>query len=251
MERLRQFSEQCVLITGGSRGIGRAIALAFAPYRLRIVIHYGQQYESACHTAEACTALGADVRLIQADLRSPQAIERMRDAVQAWGWMPDILVNNAAVSHYAPFQETTLAVWEDVLHVNLRAPYLCIQAFAPQMISHKYGRIINMGSVWGCVGASCEAVYATAKGGLHALTKSLAKEFAPSGITVNAVAPGAIDGGMMDTFSPEEKEQLCAQIPMGRLGTMQEVSGVVVHLAQPESQYVTGQIVCPSGGWHV
>jgi 3-oxoacyl-[acyl-carrier protein] reductase len=135
------------------------------------------------------------------------------------------------------------------MNINLKGMFLCTQRFAPHMISQKYGRIINVSSVWGITGASCEVMYSTAKGGVNAFTKSLAKELAPSGVTVNAVAPGAVDTDMMKHLDTSERSALEEDIPAGRLGTPDEIASLVYFLALPESSYITGQVISPNGGW--
>ncbi len=133
--------------------------------------------------------------------------------------------------------------------VNLKGMFLCCQLFMPSMISRKYGRIINVSSVWGMSGASCEVLYSTTKGGMNAFTKALAKELAPSGITVNAVAPGAVDTEMNHNLNEDERAALAEEIPVGRFGKPDEVASLVYFLSLPESGYITGQIISPNGGW--
>ena len=247
---VKPFSEMCVLVTGASRGIGAAIAERFAASGLKVVIHYHTSRGDADRTAGRCLAKGAARGMtVRADLSSSEDIRRMRDELDVHSLMPDILVNNAGVSRFGLFTETTEAEWDYVMGVNLKATFLCSQAFVRYMIRQRFGRIINISSVWGIAGASCEAVYSASKGGLNALTKALAKELAPSGITVNAVAPGAVDTGMNDFLSEAEKEALLREIPAGRLAKPEEIASLVHFLALPESGYITGQIVSPNGGW--
>lgn len=238
-----------MLITGASRGIGAAIAQRFASIGMNVVIHYLQSHELANEVARTCLQSGAKVMTVTADLQSKDQIEKMREKLESYDMMPDILINNAGISHYGLLSDVTEEEWDRVLSVNLKAPFLCSQTFMPNMIAQKYGRIINVSSIWGIAGASCEVVYSTAKGGINAFTKALAKELAPSGVTVNAVAPGAVDTDMMQSFDASDKNDIENDIPMGRFGMPDEIASLVYFLALPESSYITGQIISPNGGW--
>lgn len=245
----RSFPKQTVLITGGSRGIGAAIARRFASIGLNVVIHYRHSHEAANQVARDCMEAGANVMTVTADLIDKQQIESMKNKLSVHGFFPDILVNNAGIAHYGLFTDITEEEWDKVMDVNLKGTFLCTQSFLPSMISRKYGRIINVSSIWGITGASCEVLYSATKGGINTFTKALAKELAPSGITVNAVAPGAVDTDMMGGFRSEEKMEIEQEIPIGRLGYPDEVASLVYFLALPESGYITGQIISPNGGW--
>lgn len=243
------FTQQTVLITGASRGIGAAIAERFAGMGLRVVIHYRNSHEAANEVARRCIAKGAQAMTIAADLRSKDQLERMREKLEKHGMEPHILVNNAGISHYGLLSDTTEEEWDTVMGVNLKGTFLTTKTFLPAMVRARYGRIINVSSIWGLSGASCEVAYSTSKGGLNAFTKALAKELAPSGITVNAVAPGAVDTDMMGGFDGEELDALKNDIPAGRLGQPDEIASLVYFLALPESGYINGQVISPNGGW--
>lgn len=245
----KNIGEMTVLVTGGSRGIGAKIAERFAAVGMNIVIHYSKSHEAANEVARRCMELGAKVYTVSADLRNKDDIARMKARLEDHGLYPDILVNNAGIAKYGMLADVTEDDWDEVMDVNLKGVFLCSQAFMPYMVSQKYGRIINVSSIWGISGASCEVVYSAAKGGVNAFTKALAKELAPSGVTVNAVAPGAVQTDMMSSFSEEEIRQLEEEIPAGRLATAEEISSLVYFLALPESGYITGQIISPNGGW--
>ena len=247
---MKTLQEMTVLITGGSRGIGAAIAKRFAMEGVNIVIHYLEAHERANETARSCMALGANVLTIAADLRSKDQLERMREKLESHGMHPDILVNNGGIAHYGMLMDVSEQEWDDVMAVNLKGMFLCSQLFMPYMINQRYGRIINVSSIWGMSGASCEVLYSTTKGGMNAFTKALAKELAPSGVTVNAVAPGAVETLMMESFDPQEKAALKQEIPAGRFGSPEEIASLVYFLSLPESSYITGQIISPNGGWH-
>ncbi|GIP33136.1 elongation factor P 5-aminopentanone reductase [Paenibacillus sp. J2TS4] len=246
---LKPFPQQTVLITGASRGIGAAIAERFAREGMNIVVHYRQSHEEANQVARRCLAYGANVITVTADLRSREQLIRMREKLEKHGMLPEILVNNAGIAHYGLFSDVTESEWDDVMNVNLKGTFLCTQVFMEEMVRLKYGRIINVSSVWGISGASCEVVYSTAKGGINALTKALAKELAPSGITVNAVAPGVVHTDMMAQFNEEEKAAIKNEIPAGRFGEPDEIASLVYFLALPESGYISGQVISPNGGW--
>lgn len=246
---MKPIGETTVLITGASRGIGAAIAARFAREGYRIVIHYAKSHEQANEVARRCMSYGSEVMTISADLRSTEQLQRMKEKLEAEGFAPDILVNNAGTAYYGLFTDVTEADWDECMAINLKGAFLCSQLFAPYMIRQRYGRIINISSVWGISGASCEVMYSAAKGGVNAFTKALAKELAPSGITVNAVAPGAVDTDMIEHLDTEERHALQEEIPLGRLGTPEEVASLVYYLALLESGYVTGQVISPNGGW--
>lgn len=243
------FKDQTILITGGSRGIGASIAERFATVGMNVVIHYHEAHEAANEVARKCLNLGARVLTISADLRSKEQIDRMQDKLDKHQLIPDILVNNAGVSHYGMMSDVTEEQWDQLMNVNLKGTFLCSQLFMKAMVQQKYGRIINVSSVWGISGASCEVIYSTAKGGMNTFTKALAKELAPSNITVNAVAPGAVDTTMLSGFNGEEKAAIESEIPAGRLAQPDEIASLVYFLALPESGYITGQIISPNGGW--
>lgn len=247
---MKTLQQMTVLITGGGRGIGAAIAKRFAAEGVNIVIHYLHSHETANETARTCMALGANVLTISADLRSKEQLERMREKLESHHMLPDILVNNGGISHYGMLMDVTEEEWDNVISVNLKGMFLCSQLFMPNMIAQRYGRIINVSSIWGMSGASCEVLYSTTKGGMNAFTKALAKELAPTGVTVNAVAPGAVETEMMDGFNAEEKAAIQQEIPVGRFGSTDEIASLVYFLALPESSYITGQIISPNGGWH-
>lgn len=248
---MKTLNEMTVLVTGGSRGIGAAIARRFAAEGMSVVIHYNQAHEAANETARTCMRLGAaNVMTVSADLRSKEQLQRMREKLESSGMVPDIVVNNAGIAHYSMLSDVTEETWDDVMAVNLKGMFLCTQIFMPAMIAQRFGRIINVSSIWGMTGASCEVLYSTTKGGMNAFTKALAKELAPSNVTVNAVAPGAVDTVMLDNLNDGEKSALESEIPAGRFAQPDEIASLVYFLALPESAYITGQVISPNGGWH-
>ncbi|NEW05612.1 SDR family oxidoreductase [Paenibacillus sp. SYP-B3998] len=249
MNHSKPFTEQTVLITGASRGIGAAIAERFAKVGMNVVIHYRESHEAANKVARSCMKHGAKVLTLSADIRSRDQIGKMNEKLEQREMVPDIIVNNAGISHYGLLSDIREEDWDLIMDVNLKGTFLCTQMFMPAMVRQKYGRIINVSSVWGISGASCEVAYSAAKGGMNAFTKALAKELAPSGVTVNAVAPGVVNTEMMDGFQAEEKAALENEIPIGRFALPDEIASLVYFLALPESGYITGQIISPNGGW--
>ncbi|MFK7694040.1 elongation factor P 5-aminopentanone reductase [Paenibacillus sp. HJGM_3] len=245
----KPLSETTVLITGASRGIGAAVAERFASVGMHVVIHYLNAHESANEVARACLAYGVRVLTVTADLRSKEQLLRMKEKMELHGMLPDILVNNAGIAHFGLLSDVTEEEWDQVMDINLKGMFLCSQLFMGRMIEQKYGRIINVSSIWGISGASCEVVYSTAKGGVNAFTKSLAKELAPSGVTVNAVAPGVVETTMNSRLDDHEQQALKDDIPVGRFAQPDEIASLVYFLALPESGYITGQIISPNGGW--
>lgn len=248
---MKPLSQTTVLITGASRGIGAAIAKRFASVCMRIVIHYLHAHEDANEVARTCIGYGSDVITVMSDLRDREQLVRMKDKLFDLGFRPDIIVNNAGVAYYGLFTDVSEQQWDDCIDMNLKGVFMCTQQFVPHMISQKYGRIINISSIWGITGAACEVLYSMAKGGMNTFTKALAKELAPSGVTVNAVAPGIIDTDMVKHLNQAERRALQDDIPLGRLGTPEEVASLVYYLALPESSYITGQVISPNGGWQM
>lgn len=245
----KNIGEMTVLVTGASRGIGAQIALRFASVGMNVIIHYMKSHEAANEVARKCMDLGARVMTVAADLRSKDQIAKMKDKLDSHGLRPDILINNAGIAQYGLLSDVLEAQWDEIMDINLKSVFLCTQIFIPHMISQRFGRIINVSSVWGITGASCEVAYSASKGGVNAFSKALAKELAPSGVTVNAVAPGAVKTDMMADFNAEELRLIEQEIPVGRLGNPEEISSLVYFLALPESGYITGQVISPNGGW--
>lgn len=232
-----------VLITGGSRGIGAAAVRAFAREGWRVAFLY-RSSENAAHTLAAETGACA----ISCDVGDPARVkEACALAVRQLGHI-DALINNAGVAQQKLFTDITDEDWQRMLAVNLSGAFYVTRAVLPGMISRKSGRIVNVSSIWGRVGASCEVHYSAAKAGIIGLTKALAKEEGPSGITVNCVAPGVIDTDMMASFTAEDKAALAEETPVGRLGTAEEVAKLLLYLAGEDAGYITGQVFGVNGG---
>lgn len=237
-----------VLITGASRGIGAACAAAFAREGYHVAVNYLHSADKAEALTAALRAGGADVMTVQADVAdSAQVREMCRRVYERFGFI-DVLVNNAGVAQTGLFTDMTDEQWDRMLAVNLSAARHCCMAVLPRMIREHRGCIINIASMWGEVGASCEAAYSAAKAGLIGLTKALAKEVGPSHIRVNAVSPGVIMTDMMSGFSQDDLIALREDIPLDTLGTPEDVARAVLFLASDEARYVTGQVLGVNGG---
>lgn len=246
---MRPIPEQVVLVCGASRGIGRAVAKRFSEYRSNIVFHYKAAHAEADEAVHYCRAQGSDVLKIAADVTDRDAVNDMVEAaIERWGRI-DSVVYCSGISRVGLFQDTSESDYDAVMDTHVRGLYYVLQAVSPYLLKQKQGRVVTLSSIWGSTGGAGEVIYSAAKGAVNALTKALAKEWAPSGITINAVAPGAIDTDMLGVLSKEDKEATTAAIPLDRMGTPEEVAHWVVHLCQPESGYMTGQVVHVNGGW--
>lgn len=237
-----------VLITGSSRGIGRAAALVFASHGHPVVINCKKDRERLLETQKEIEALGAPCLAVFADVGDEEDCARLfSKAEQAFGPV-GILVNNAGISHVGLFQDMSLSEWNRIIQTNLTSVFLCCREAVPSMIRQGAGSIVNISSVWGVSGASCEAAYSASKGGVGAFTQALAKELAPSHIQVNALACGAIDTEMNEFLSEEDRQALEDEIPAGRMGKPEEAGETIFRLATA-SPYLTGQIIRLDGGW--
>lgn len=236
-----------VLVTGGTKGIGKAIALEFLKQGCEVVLNYRNDERSALATQEEFNMLGYCPVLMRADVSDEAQVRSMfREYFSIYETL-DVLVNNAGISLIRVIQDTTLADWNKIFAVNMNGAFLCSRAVADRMIGNGGGCIINVSSIWGEVGASCEVAYSASKGALIAFTKALAKELAPSKVRVNCVSPGVIDTQMNSDLTGDEMEQLVAQIPMGRIGNPEEVARACVYLS--DAEYVTGEVLSVGGGF--
>ena len=239
------------LVTGASRGIGRGIALELAREGWDVCINYVRHREAAEAAAEQVRALGQNAAVIQADVADGAAVEAMaRQAERELGPI-SLLVNNAGVAGQMQFQDITDEQWNRYLAVNLGGARNAIRAVLPHMLSEKHGCIVNISSIWGLRGASCEVAYACTKAALIGLTRSLALELAPSGIRVNCVAPGVIDTDMVQVLGQETLRDLAAETPLGRLGTPEDIAYAVAFLASDRASFLTGQVLGADGGFIV
>lgn len=238
-----------VLITGSSRGIGSAIAKELAHKGASVIINFSQDNVGSEKTLEEIQLNGGYAKIIKKDIsNSVNCKELIEEVISIFGKI-DILINNAAKSQVGLFMDFTEEDIEGLINTNLLSAMYLSKYALPYMISKNYGNIINISSIWGEVGASCEVVYSTTKGGLNLFTKSLAKEVAPFNIRVNSIAPGVINTEMNSFLSEEEKQNLIDEIPMNRFGDVSEIAKAVAFLCSDDSKYLTGQIIKIDGAF--
>lgn len=243
------FMNRTVLVTGASRGIGRAIASAFAAEGDRLIItcsrseqellNFKTELEETFHT-EVLASVG--------DVSSFEYVEQLFEQITERFGGVDVLINNAGISYIGLLTDMSIDDWNRIVSTNLTSVFSTSRLAIPHMVHEKKGKIINISSVWGIAGASCEVAYSACKGGINSFTKALAKELAPSNIQVNAIACGVIDTQMNACFSEEERAELADEIPAGRFGTPEETAHLAVQLATG-NEYLTGQIITLDGGW--
>lgn len=237
-----------VLITGSARGIGAQTAELFAAEGYNVIINYNTSENEASETCRRISLSGGNSVMIRADVSKRAEAERLfAKAKEEFGPI-DVLVNNAGVAQIKLFTDITEEDYDRMFDCNVRSVFNCCQLALPDMIHKKQGRIINVSSMWGITGASCEVHYSASKSAVIGLTKALAREVAPSGITVNAVAPGVIDTPMNGCFDKETMDSLRDETPVGRLGTPEDVARAILFLADEKSSFITGQTIGIDGG---
>lgn len=234
-----------VLVTGGSRGIGRAIVEKFAKEGYNVILNYSKS-EAA---AKEITDKYSNVRAYRADVSNKRDVLNMVEFAEAEFKQVDILINNAGISSTGLIQDLSEEELNRIFAINVNGSFNCIQAVLPDMISRRSGKIINISSVWGLVGASCEVAYSASKAAIIGLTKALAKEVGPSNILVNCIAPGIVMTDMVSNYSLEEFDEIRSNIPLDRLGSTEDIAELAYFLASDSSNYITGQVISPNGGW--
>jgi len=236
------------VVTGGSRGIGRAIALALAARGMNVCVCFKTDLAAAEETVREAVKSGADAFHFRADVSSEGEVSSLFSAVnERWGGA-EVLVNNAGIYERSPFADLTYADWKRTLENDLDSVFLCCSAAVPYMKKNRFGRIVNISSQLALKGSRHGAHYAAAKAGMIGLTRSLAIELGPEGITVNAVLPGTIRTRILDSYSAKQLEEMAHSVPAGRLGTAEDVANAVAYLASRESEYVNGASINVSGG---
>ena len=235
--------EKIVLVTGASRGIGREIAKELAQKGYQVIANYNKSREEA----EKLQQENENIEIYKADVSKREEVSKMvQDVIKKYGKI-DILINNAGISQEKLFTDVTDEDWNTMINNNLYSVFCVTQEVLPNMISRKQGCIINISSIWGMVGASCETIYSVTKAGIDGMTKSLAKELGPSNIRVNSIAPGCIDTDMNKDLTEQEVQELEQEIPLGKIGKTIDIAKCVNWLI--EDEYTTGQVISINGGW--
>ena len=234
-----------VLVTGASRGIGRKIAKMLAQKGNKVIANYNKSEEYAIKLQEECE----NIEIYRADVSKREEVHQMVGGILKKYGKIDVLINNAGISESKVFTDVTDQDWNRLININLYSVFCVTQEVLPNMIHNKNGCIINISSIWGLVGASCETIYSVTKSGINGMTKSLAKELGPSNIRVNAIAPGIIDTDMNKYLREEDIKNIEEEIPLERIGNTLDIARCVEWLVQDE--YTTGQIISVNGGWVV
>lgn len=243
------FSNDIVIVTGSSRGIGKSIAYEFAKLGASVMLTGSLDKVSLNKTYQDFKDEGFHVDAYLGDLSVYTCAKALfEQTLHTFGAYPSILINNAGISHVGLFTDTDPLLWTKVINTNLHSAYYCSYLAVPHMIQEQSGIIVNISSIWGSTGASCEVAYSTSKSALNGLTKSLAKELGPSSIRVNAIACGWIDTEMNQHFSEEDKQSFIDNIPLGRAGVPLDVSQACLFLASKNASYLTGQVIHLDGG---
>lgn len=234
-----------VIVTGGSRGIGKAIAEKFASENYNVLLNYNKSEFEALEIAKNYS----NVEVFKADVSNPKDVEAMINFAESKFGKIDVLINNAGISSTCLLQDLSLEEWNKLFEVNVTGTFLTTKEVLPRMISKKSGKIINISSVWGMVGASMEVAYSASKSAIIGFTKALAKEVGPSNITVNAIAPGIVMTDMVSNLTIDEFEEIRKEIPLGKIGSTKDIADTAFYLASDLANYMTGQIISPNGGW--
>lgn len=237
-----------VLITGAAKGIGAEIARAFAKKGCKVAINYFKSEEKAELLCREIILNGGSAAIFKADVSQEQEAIQLYSSVKQKLGSVDVLINNAGIAQQKLFTNITAQDFDNMFAVNVRSAFFMCRAALPYMINQKSGRIINIASIWGEIGAACEVHYSASKAAIIGFTKALAKEEAPSGITVNCVSPGAVQTDMLSGFSEADISAICDETPLGRLGSPNDIACACLFLASDEASYITGQVLSVNGG---
>ncbi|WP_353092824.1 SDR family oxidoreductase [Tissierella praeacuta] len=237
------------IVTGASKGIGQSIAELFANEGYNVLINFNKSEENALNLYNKLKNKGLSVRLFKADVSKRNEVNSMIEFCMEEFHSIDVLINNSGISQSKLFTDITDEDLDNMININLKSVFYCTQAVLKYMISNKKGKIINISSIWGIVGASCEVHYSATKAGIIGLTKALAKELGPSNIQVNSVAPGVIQTEMLSPYNEDELNVLKENTPLMRLGTPSDIANCVLFLSSNHADFITGQIISPNGGF--
>ena len=241
--------KKTVVITGASKGIGAAMAILFARKDYNVVIGYNDSYQLAKMLSSSLASQGYNVIPVKVNVANKLETDILiKEAIYNFGTV-DVLINNAGVAFNGLITDTDEHDADKIFDINLKGVFNCCKSVTPVMVNQKSGKIINISSMWGQVGASCEVAYSAAKAGVIGLTKALAKELAPSGITVNCIAPGLIDTSMNSNISVEDLNAFVEEIPLGRMGSAEDIAETALFLATQGADYITGQVIGVNGGY--
>lgn len=241
--------KKVMLITGASRGIGASIAYEAAISGYFVVINYNKSENAALQLYDKILKAGGECKLVKADISDSLQAEKLCYESLSYSGKIDVLVNNAGISSFSLFTDITDELWDDTFNTNVKGNFYVTRAVVPHMVREKNGKIINISSIWGICGSSCEVHYSASKAAIIGMTKALAKELGPSQITVNCIAPGVIDTEMNSVLSDNDIKCLCDETPLERIGKPAEIAKSVLFLASDDADFITGQVLSPNGGF--
>ncbi|WP_101772668.1 elongation factor P 5-aminopentanone reductase [Peptostreptococcus faecalis] len=241
--------KKIAIVTGGSRGIGKQISIDLAKNNYKVLVNYNKSKSKAEKLKKNLTEKGFDIEIFKADVSKESDVKKLFEYCKECYGSIDLLVNNAGISHEGLITDLSAEEWDSIMNTNLRSVFLCSKEALKIMISNHSGKIINISSMWGVTGGSYEVAYSASKAGIIGFTKGLAKEVGPSGINVNAIAPGVIMTDMMNSFSEEEINDLKEETPLMKVGSAEDISSLVLFLGSEKSNFITGQVIGANGGF--